>query len=164
MVFLNRMFKGQGKAFAKAWLTKLEDEHVADANKNWIKIKKALKATFILYEIAVQAQVVLILLNENWKNSSGFNKYISSFSLLSIHSRITNYHVLSEWFFCGLDPYIKVQLTLCEAINAFTTMEELYSKAFEIKRSYHHITMLRRVLQLPLFFPFFTYAFYSYRT
>ena len=33
MVFLNRMSKGQGKAFAKAWLTKLEDKCVADANK-----------------------------------------------------------------------------------------------------------------------------------
>ena len=26
MVFLNRMSKGQGKAFAEAWLTKLKDE------------------------------------------------------------------------------------------------------------------------------------------
>ena len=33
MVFLNRMSKGQEKAFAKAWLTKLEDKCVADANK-----------------------------------------------------------------------------------------------------------------------------------
>ena len=46
MVFLNRMSKGQGKAFAKAWLTKLKDECITDTNKNWTKIKKSFKATF----------------------------------------------------------------------------------------------------------------------
>ena len=55
MVFLNRMSKGQGKAFAKAWLTKLENEHVTDANKTWTQIKKAFKATFTPYDTAVQA-------------------------------------------------------------------------------------------------------------
>ena len=55
MVFLNRMSKGQGKAFAKAWLIKLKNEHVADSDKNWTKIKKAFKATFTLYDAAVQA-------------------------------------------------------------------------------------------------------------
>ena len=98
MVLLNRMSKGQGKAFAKAWLTKLEDEHIADADKTWTKIKKAFKAAFTPYDAAVQTQVTLALLNQDWKNPLGFNKYISSFSLLSVCSRITDYHALSEWF------------------------------------------------------------------
>ena len=33
MIFLNKMSKGWGIAFAKAWLTKLKDEHIADADK-----------------------------------------------------------------------------------------------------------------------------------
>ena len=33
MVFLNRMSKGWGKAFAEAWLTKLKDKHITDADK-----------------------------------------------------------------------------------------------------------------------------------
>ena len=33
MVFLNRMCKGWGKAFAKAWLIKLEDKCITDADK-----------------------------------------------------------------------------------------------------------------------------------
>ena len=55
MVFLNRMSKGQGNAFAKAWLIKLENEHVTDADKTWTQIKKAFKATFTPYDTAVQA-------------------------------------------------------------------------------------------------------------
>ena len=94
VVFLNRMSKGQGKAFAKAWLTKLEDEHIADADKTWTKIKKAFKATFTPYDAAVQAQVALTSLNQDQKNPSGFDKYISAFFLLSVCSEITNYHVL----------------------------------------------------------------------
>ena len=54
MVFLNRISKEQGKAFAKAWLTKLKDKYVADTNKTWTKIKKAFKATFTSYDTAVQ--------------------------------------------------------------------------------------------------------------
>ena len=33
MVFLNRMSKEWGKAFAKAWLIKLEDKCITDADK-----------------------------------------------------------------------------------------------------------------------------------
>ena len=33
VVFLNMMSKGWGKAFAKAWLMKLEDKCIADADK-----------------------------------------------------------------------------------------------------------------------------------
>ena len=73
--------------------------------------------------------------------------YISLFSLLSIHSGITNYYALSEWFLCSLNPQIGVQLTLLEAIKASITMEELYSKSSEIEGSYHHIASLRRGLQ-----------------
>ena len=51
------MSKGWGKAFAKAWLTKLKDKHIADADKNWTKINKALKAAFTPYDTAVQAEV-----------------------------------------------------------------------------------------------------------
>ena len=147
VVFLNRMSKGWGKAFAEAWLTKLEDEHIADADKTWTKIKKAFKAAFTPYDLAVQAWVALTLLNQDWKNPSGFDKYISSFSLFSVHSGITNYHALLEWFLQGLDLQIVVQLTLSGAVKAFTTMEELYSKASEIKGGYRHITSLRRGLQ-----------------
>ena len=86
------------KAFAKAWLTKLEDEHITDVDKTWTKIKKAFKAAFTPYDAAAQAQVTLASLNQDWKSPSRFNKYISSFSLLSVHSGITNYHTLSEWF------------------------------------------------------------------
>ena len=96
MVFLNKMSKGWGKAFAKTWLTKLEDEHIADADKTWTKIKKAFKATFTPYDAAMQARVALTSLNQDQKNPSGFNKYISSFFLLSVHSGITNYHALLE--------------------------------------------------------------------
>ena len=98
VVFLNRMSKGWGKAFAEAWLTKLEDKCIADADKAWTKIKKAFKATFTPYDTAAQAQVTLTSLNQDWKNPSGFNKYISSFSLLSVQFRITDYHALLEWF------------------------------------------------------------------
>ena len=59
---------------------------------------------FTPYDAVAQAQVALTLLNQDWKNPSGLDKYISSFSLLSVHSGITNYHVLLEWFPCGLDP------------------------------------------------------------
>ena len=144
VVFLNRMFKGQGKAFAKAWLTKLKDKCITDADKTWIKIKKAFKVTFTPYNAAAQAQVALTSLNQDWKNPSGFDKYISSFSLLSICFRITNYHALSEWFLRGLDPQITVWLTLSGAVKASTTMEELYSKASEIKGGYWCIASLRR--------------------
>ena len=65
MVFLNRMSKGQGKAFAEAWLTKLKDKHIANANKTWTKIKKAFKAAFIPYDAAVQAQIALTSLNQD---------------------------------------------------------------------------------------------------
>ena len=99
VVFLNRMSKRRGKAFAKAWLTKLEDECITNADKIWTKIKKAFKATFTPYDTAVQARVTLTSLNQDQKNPLGFDKYISSFSLLSVHFRITNYHALSEWFF-----------------------------------------------------------------
>ena len=108
MVFLNRMSKGQGKAFAEAWLTMLKDEHITDTDKNWTKIKKAFKAAFTPYDTAAQAWVVLTLLNQDWKNSLEFDKYISSFSLLFVCFRITNYHALSEWFLCGLNPQIMV--------------------------------------------------------
>ena len=94
--------------FAEAWLTKLEDEHITNADKTWTKIKKAFKATFTPYNAAVQAWVALTLLNQDWKNPSGFNKYISSFSLLSVCSRIADYHTLSEWFLWGLNPQIVV--------------------------------------------------------
>ena len=43
------------KTFAKIWLTKLKDEYVTGTDKNWTKIKKAFKATFTPYDIAVQA-------------------------------------------------------------------------------------------------------------
>ena len=132
------------KAFAKAWLTKLEDEHITDVDKTWTKIKKAFKAAFTPYDAAVQAQVALASLNQDQKNPSEFDKYISSFSLLSVHSGITNYHALSEWFFQGLNLQIAVQLTLLEAVKASTTMEELYSKASEIKGGYCHIASLKR--------------------
>ena len=144
VVFLNRMSKGRGKAFAEAWLTKLKDKHIADADKTWIKIKKAFKAAFAPYDTAAQAQVALALLNQDWKNPSGFNKYIFSFSLLSIHSGITDYHTLLEWFLWGLDLQIVVQLTLLGAVKASTTMEELYSKASKIEGGYCCITSLRR--------------------
>ena len=94
MVFLNRMSKGQGKAFAKAWLIKLKNEHVADSDKNWTKIKKAFKATFTLYDAAVQAWVALTLFNQDLKSPLGFDKYVSS-SLFFIHFRITD-HWLSH--------------------------------------------------------------------
>ena len=55
MVFLNRMSKGQEKAFAETWLTKLEDEHIADADKIWTQIKKVFKAAFTPYDTAMQA-------------------------------------------------------------------------------------------------------------
>ena len=132
------------KSLAKAWLTKLEDECIANANKTWAKIKKAFKAAFTPYDAAVQAQVALASLNQDQKNPSEFDKYISSFSLLSIQSRITDYHTLSEWFLRGLDPQIVVQLTLLGAVKVSTTMEELYSKASEIEGGYCHITSLRR--------------------
>ena len=132
------------KAFVKVWLTKLEDECIANANKNWTKIKKAFKVMLTPYDAAVQAQVTLASLNQDWKNPSGFDKYIFSFSLHSVHFRITNYHILLEWFLCSLDPQIMVQLILCGAIKASTTMEELYFKASEIKESYCHIITLRR--------------------
>ena len=144
MVFLNRMSKRQGKAFAEAWFIKLKDECIADADKTWTKIKKAFKAAFAPYNIAAQARVALASLNQDWKNPSGFDKYISSFSLLSVHSRITNYHALSEWFLQALDPQIAVQLTLSGAVKASTTMVELYSKVFKIKEGYHCIASLRR--------------------
>ena len=86
------------KAFAKAWLTKLEDEHITDVDKTWTKIKKAFKAAFTPYNAAVQAQVALASLNQDWKNPFRFDNYISSFSLLSVCSRITDYHTLLEWF------------------------------------------------------------------
>ena len=140
VVFLNRMSKGQGKAFARAWLTKLKDKHVADTEKTWTKIKKAFKAAFTSYDTAAQAQITLASLNQDQNNPSGFNKYISSFSLLSIHSRITDYHAVSEWFLHSLNPQIAVQLTLFGAVKTSTTMEELYSKASKIKGSYHCIT------------------------
>ena len=143
MVFLNKISKGWGKAFARAWLTKFEDKYITDADKTWTKIKKAFKATFTPYDIAAQAQVALASLNQDWKNSSGFDKYIS-FSLLSVHSGITDYHALSEWFLRGLNPQITVQLTLSGAVKASTTMEELYSKTSEIKGGYCQITSLRR--------------------
>ena len=98
VVFLNKMSKGQGKAFAEAWLTKLKNEHVADADKTWIQIKKAFKAAFTPYDAAVQARVAFASLNQDQKNPSGFDKYISSSFLLSVCSGITNYHALSEWF------------------------------------------------------------------
>ena len=122
MVFLNRMSKGWGNAFAEAWLTKLKDECITDADKIWTKIKKAFKVAFTPYDAVAWAQVALTSLNQDWKNPSGFNKYISSFSLLSVHSGITNYHALLEWFPCGLDPQITVQLTLLGAVKASTTM------------------------------------------
>ena len=62
------------KSLAKAWLTKLEDECIANANKTWAKIKKAFKAAFTPYDAAVQTQVTLALLNQDWKNPLGFNK------------------------------------------------------------------------------------------
>ena len=65
MVFLNRMSKGWEKAFAKAWLTKLEDKHITDADTTWTKIKKAFKATFTSYNTAAQAWVSLTLLNQD---------------------------------------------------------------------------------------------------
>ena len=46
VIFLNRMSKGWGKAFAKAWLTKLKDKCITEADKSWTKIKKAFKAAF----------------------------------------------------------------------------------------------------------------------
>ena len=144
MVFLNRMSKEQGKAFAKAWLTKLEDKCITDADKTWTKIKKAFKAAFTSYDTAAQAWVALALLNQDRKTPSGFDKYISSFFLLSVCSRITDYHTLSEWFLQGLDLQIAVQLTLSGAVKASTTMEELYSKASKIEGSYCCITSLRR--------------------
>ena len=127
MVFLNRMSKGWGKAFAEAWLTKLEDKCIAEADKTWTKIKKAFKAIFTPYDAAVQAQVILASLNQDWKNPSGFNKYIYSFFLLFIYFRITDYHALWEWFLCTLDPQIAVQLTLSRAVKASAIMEELCS-------------------------------------
>ena len=96
MIFLNRMSKGWGKAFAEAWLTKLKDECITDEDKTWTKVKKAFKATFTPYDAAVQAWVALALLNQDWKNPSGFNKHIFSFFFLSVRSRITDYHTLSE--------------------------------------------------------------------
>ena len=92
----------------------------------------------------MQARVALTLLNQDQKNPSGFNKYISSFSLLSVQSGITNYHVLSEWFLCRLNPQIVVQLTVSGAVKASTTIEKLYSKASKIKGGYYHIASLRR--------------------
>ena len=55
VVFHNRMSKRQEKAFAEAWLTKLNDKHITEADKTWTKIKKAFKATFTPYDTAVQA-------------------------------------------------------------------------------------------------------------
>ena len=133
MVFLNRMSKGQGKTFAKAWLIKLKDECITNADKAWTKIKKAFKAAFTPYNAAIQAWVALASLNQDWKNPSEFDKYISSFSLLFICSGITDYHALSEWFLHSLDPQIVVQLTLSGAV-----------KASKIKESYCCITLLRR--------------------
>ena len=52
MVFLNRMSKEQENPFAKAWLTKPKDKHIAEADKSWTKIKKAFKATFTPYNAA----------------------------------------------------------------------------------------------------------------
>ena len=91
VIFLNRMSKGQGKAFAEAWLTKLEDEHITDADKTWTKIKKAFKAAFTSYDTAVQAQVTLALLNQDQKNPSGFNKSspLSPFSQSALGSPTT---------------------------------------------------------------------------
>ena len=143
VVFLNRMSRGQGKAFAEAWLTKLKDEHITDADKTWIKIKKAFKAIFTPYNTAVQAQVALTLLNQDQKNPSGFDKYISSLFLLLVCSGITDYHALLEWFLWGLDLQIVIQLTLLGAVKASTTMEKLYSKASEIEGGYHYITSLK---------------------
>ena len=94
VVFLNRMSKIWEKAFAEAWLTKLKDECIADTDKTWIKIKKAFKATFTPYDATKQARVTLPSLNQDQKNPSGFNKYIFSFSLLSVHSGIIDYHAL----------------------------------------------------------------------
>ena len=92
----------------------------------------------------MQARVALTSLNQDQKNLSGFDKHISSFSLLSACSGITNYHALLEWFLQGLDPQIVIQLTLSRAVKASTTMEELYSKASEIEGGYCHIASLRR--------------------
>ena len=144
MVCLNRMSKGQEKAFDKAWLIKLKNKCITDADKTWTKIKKAFKAVFTPYNTAMQAWVALTLLNQDRKNPLGFNKYISSFSLLCICSGITDYHALSEWFLHSLDPQITVQLTLSGAVKTSTTIKELYSKASEIEGSYCHITSLRR--------------------
>ena len=138
------MSKGWEKAFAKAWLTQLEDEHITDADKIWTKIKKAFKATFTPYDAAVQARVTLASLNQDWKNPLRFDKYISSFSLLLVRSRITNYHALSKWFLRGLNLQIAIQLTLSGAVKFSTTMEELYSKASEIEGGYYHIALLRK--------------------
>ena len=122
----------------------LEVEHIADADKNWTKIKKTFKATFTPYDVAAQAWVALASLNQDWKNPLGFDKHIPSFSLLFICPGITNYHALLERSLCGPDPQTMVQLTLRGAVKASTTMEELYSKASKMKGSYHHITTLRR--------------------
>ena len=77
-ILLHKMSKRQGKAFAEAWLTKLKDEYITDIDKICTKIKKAFKATFTPYNTAVQASVSLTLLNQDWNNLLGFNKYISS--------------------------------------------------------------------------------------
>ena len=52
VVFLNRISKGWGKAFAEAWLTKLKYEYIPELDKNWTKIKKAFKAAFTPYNAA----------------------------------------------------------------------------------------------------------------
>ena len=82
--------------------------------QNWTKIKKAFKAAFTSYNTAVQARVALASLNQDQKDSLGFDKYIFSFSLLSVHSEITDYCYDQYFFINGLSIFFTFSLILLQ--------------------------------------------------
>ena len=76
--------------------------------------QKAFKAAFTSYNTAVQAQVALASLNQDQKDSLGFDKYIFSFSLLFVHSEITDYCYDQYFFINGLSIFFTFSLILLQ--------------------------------------------------
>ena len=84
MIFLNRMTKGQGKAFAEAWRMKIADDNIPDTETTYRNIAKAFKTTFSPYDIAASARVRISSIIQDLHDPKEFDKFLSEFTLRAV--------------------------------------------------------------------------------
>ena len=87
LVFLNKMSKGRGGAFAKGWYIKLVNTVIPNSEKTFKKLCNAFEETFIPKDIQDRARQMVYSLSMDQFNSD-FDQYTTTSRLAQACSRI----------------------------------------------------------------------------